>query len=176
MGAGKLDIYPSLALWGRLVGWEHLPLPVLRGHILLARVQTTDVAVTRIERSMTTVISKMIRNRYLNPYKLKQRTRTASRQMMRLGNAKNGRGAECSAHWKTRPKIPTPIVSDPTPHEGMDTEMEPLELISPAKDVQPLPKDAIGREAHTEETAIEHKSMDERTLDEAESQEDMATP
>jgi hypothetical protein len=70
----------------------------------------------------------------------------------------------------------TDTVSYPTPHEGMDMEMEPPELISPEKDMQPLPKDANGGEATTEETALELGSTDERTIDDAESQEGVTTP
>ena len=58
----------------------------------------------------------------------------------------------------------------------MDMEMEPPELVSPAKDVQHLPRGSNGGEATIEETAIEHDSAYEQTLDEAVSQEDMATP
>jgi hypothetical protein len=65
----------------------------------------------------------------------------------------------------------TDTVSYPAPHEGMDMEMEPPELISPEKDVQPLPRDANGGEAATEETALELDSTDERTIDETDSQE-----
>ena len=69
----------------------------------------------------------------------------------------------------------TNIISDATPNEGMDTEVEPTELTLSANDVQPLPRDAHVGEATTEETAMEHGSADDRTIDDEESLEDMTT-
>ena len=69
----------------------------------------------------------------------------------------------------------TDTVFFPTPHEVMDSKIEPPELISPAKDEQPLPRNANGGEVTTEEAALEHGNADERTID-AESQEGLTTP
>ena len=70
----------------------------------------------------------------------------------------------------------TDTVSFPTPHEVMDSKIEPPELISPAKDEQPLPRNANGGEVTTEEAALEHGNADERTIDDAKSQEGVITP